>query len=127
MKNLFIILSLLLTFNSCVFQEEKFVLLDYKDFKTRVNDNNIQFFDVRTPEEYNLGHIKGAVNIDFNNEEVFYKSFNNINKSKPVYLYCRSGNRSKKSADKLIELGFSKVYDLKGGYIEWNLNELKDN
>ena len=110
-----------------MFQKEKFVLLDYKDFKTRVNDNNIQFFDVRTPEEYNLGHIKGAVNIDFNNEEVFYKSFNNINKSKPVYLYCRSGNRSKKSADKLIELGFSKVYDLKGGYIEWNLNELKDN
>ena len=85
MKNLFIILSLFLTLNSCVFQEEKFILLDYKDFKTRVNDNNIQFFDVRTPEEYNLGHIKGAVNIDFNNEEVFYKSFNNINKSKPLH------------------------------------------
>ena len=126
MKNLFIILSLFLTLNSCVLQEEKFVLLDYKDFKTRVNDNNIQFFDVRTPEEYNLGHIKGAVNIDFNNEEVFYKSFNNINKSKPVYLYCRSGNRSKKSADKLISLGFQKIYDLDGGFIEWNLNELKN-
>jgi len=41
-------------------------------------------------------------------------------------LYCRSGNRSKKSAEKLIDLGFKKIYDLKGGFIEWNLNELKN-
>jgi rhodanese-related sulfurtransferase len=50
-----------------------------------------------------------------------------LDKKNPIYLYCRSGNRSKKSADILIKLGFSEVYDLKGGFVEWNLNELKKN
>ena len=66
-----------------------------------------------------------ALKDHFKNEESFDRSFEKLDKSKPVYLYCRSGNRSKKSDDILIELGFSKVYDLKGGFIEWNLNEFK--
>ena len=119
------LLLIILLFISCENNKGEFKLLEYQSYKSHIENNSVQLFDVRTPEEYNLGHINGAVNIDFKNEEIFYRSFEKLDKSKPVYLYCRSGNRSKKSADILIELGFSKVYDLKGGFIEWNLNELK--
>tara|TARA_B100000575_G_scaffold135902_1_gene108341 strand:+ start:72 stop:440 length:369 start_codon:yes stop_codon:yes gene_type:complete len=119
------VLILFFVFISCQ-NTEKFDLLDYKEFKKQVENTNVQLFDVRTPEEYIMGHIEGAINVDFKNDEVFDSFFNDLNKSDTIYLYCRSGNRSKKSADKLISLGFQKIYDLDGGFIEWNLNELKN-
>jgi len=126
MKNFSFIATILLIFSSCDNSVDKFEILDYMEFKNQIV-NNVQLIDVRTSEEFNAGHIEGAINIDFKNEEVFYQSFQRLDKKNPVYVYCRSGNRSKKSADKLLEMGFSKVFDLKGGYIDWNLNELKDN
>ena len=119
------VLILFFVFISCQ-NDEKFDLLDYKEFKKQVENTNVQLFDVRTPDEYIMGHIEGAINVDFKNDDVFDSFFNDLNKSDTIYLYCRSGNRSKKSADKLISLGFQKIYDLDGGFIEWNLNELKN-
>ena len=122
-----ILIILFITFISCELQESKFKVLDYQIYKNNVLNKNVQLFDVRTKEEYNLGHIEGSINIDFKNQKNFNQFFGKLDKKKPVYLYCRSGNRSKKSADILLEMGFSEVYDLKGGFIEWNLNELKKN
>jgi rhodanese-related sulfurtransferase len=122
-----ILILLFITFNSCELQESKFKVLEYQVYKNNVSNKNVQLFDVRTKEEYNLGHIEGSINIDFKNQKNFNQFFGKLDKKKPVYLYCRSGNRSKKSADILLEMGFSEVYDLKGGFIEWNLNELKKN
>ena len=119
------VLILIFVFISCQ-NNEKFDLLDYNEFKKHVENTNVQLIDVRTPDEYIMGHIEGAINVDFKNDEVFDSFFNDLNKSDTIYLYCRSGNRSKKSADKLISLGFQKIYDLNGGFIEWNLNELKN-
>ena len=119
------VLILFFVFISCK-NNEKFDLLDYSEFKKQVENTNVQLFDVRTPEEYIMGHIEGAINVDFKNDDVFDSFFNDLNKSDTIYLYCRSGNRSKRSADKLISLGFQKIYDLDGGFIEWNLNELKN-
>ena len=94
-------------------------VLSYDDFKNQISNNKVLLFDVRTMEEYNNGHLKGSVNIDFYEEELFNKFFKKVEKSKPIYIYCRSGNRSKKSSEKLNELGFVKVYDLEGGYKNW--------
>ena len=94
-------------------------VLSYVDFKNQISNNKVLLFDVRTMEEYNTGHLKGSVNIDFYEEELFNKFFKKVEKSKPIYIYCRSGNRSKKSSEKLQELGFVKVYDLEGGYKNW--------
>ena len=94
-------------------------VLSYDDFKNQISNNKVLLFDVRTMEEYNNGHLKGSVNIDFYEEELFNKFFKKVEKSKPIYIYCRSGNRSKKSSEQLQELGFVKVYDLEGGYKNW--------
>ena len=124
-KILFFLLFPILIFSQEI--DSFYELVSYDIYKNKISTKDALVFDVRTTEEFNLGHIKGSINIDFYDEKLFVDFFQKINKTKPIYIYCRSGNRSKKSADKLLEMGFSKVYDLKGGYIDWNLNELKDN
>jgi phage shock protein E len=86
--------------------------------------DTIQLIDVRTPEEYNSGHLKNAVNINYL-ESDFLKKMNTLDKSKEIYIYCKSGNRSGNAAQKLKDAGFPKVYDLKGGILNWNQNNLE--
>ncbi|WP_424000941.1 rhodanese-like domain-containing protein [Maribacter sp. IgM3_T14_3] len=95
-------------------------VLNKTEYATQIVANNIKPFDVRTPSEYNSGHIKKAINVDLFNAGNFNTYFEKINKDKPVYVYCRSGARSQKAARKLLKMGFSQVYDLKGGYSSWN-------
>ena len=78
-------------------------------------DTTVQVVDVRTPNEFNSGHFEQAVNLDFYDPD-FSKQLDSLDKSRPVYLYCRSGNRSAKAAMMLVEKGFKEIYDLKGGY-----------
>ena len=111
---------------SCQIENKRFELLPYIDFKNKIELTKVRLIDVRTAMEFSQGNINGSVNVDFKNEEEFFSYFNELDKSEPVFLYCRSGNRSKNSAEKLINLGFLKIYDLEGGFIEWNLNELKN-
>jgi len=71
--------------------------------------------DVRTPQEFEAGHLENAVNIDwFAND--FIEKFETLDKEKPVYVYCKMGGRSTKAAHVLDSLGFEKVIDLEGGY-----------
>lgn len=71
--------------------------------------------DVRTPEEFNSGHIAGAVNIAV---EQLSARLSEVPQDKPVVLYCRSGNRSGQAAQILERAGYTQIYDL-GGIITW--------
>jgi rhodanese-related sulfurtransferase len=71
--------------------------------------------DVRTPEEFNSGHIPGAVNIDV---QVLQQRLKQIPRDKAVVLYCRSGNRSASAAGMLQRAGYTEVFDL-GGIGAW--------
>lgn len=121
MKPILILMSIFsFLFGSNKPQNDAITILDKSAFKTAINAQNIQLIDVRTASEYNAGSIKNAKNIDFFNQNNFIKAFNTLNKEEPVYIYCRSGARSQKAAKKLTNLGFKKIYDLKGGYMNWN-------
>lgn len=72
-----------------------------------IKDDNYMIIDVRTEEEYNALHIKGAINIPYNELD----ENTNLDKKKTIYVYCRSGNRSSKAYSILTELGY-KVEDL---------------
>ena len=76
--------------------------------------------DVRTPQEFNSGHIEGAVNIPL--QELSQRA-SEIPKDEPVVLYCRSGNRSSTAAKMLRNAGYDQVYDL-GGVIDWQAQGL---
>ncbi len=98
---------------------EKIEILGVEEYKKAVNNNDVQLVDVRTAREFRGGHIARAVNIDYFKGSAFEEAFKKMDKAKPVYLYCRSGNRSLKAARKLVSLGFEKVYDLQGGILKW--------
>ena len=74
--------------------------------------------DVRTPEEFNEGHIENAVNIDFNSE-TFKEDLDKLDKNKTYFIYCRSGNRSGRAIPIMKGLGFKEVYNLSAGIQEW--------
>ncbi len=82
------------------------------------NNDSAQLIDVRTPKEYNHGYILNAVNIDFLSDD-FVSEIGKLNKDKPVYIYCRSGRRSAQSVNKFKKAGFTKIYDLEGGILNW--------
>ena len=74
--------------------------------------------DVRTAEEYEKSHISGALNISVLSDD-FKEKINELPKEAPVFIYCRSGKRSKKAAIQMDCLGFKKIFDLDGGYLAW--------
>ncbi|WP_339629941.1 rhodanese-like domain-containing protein [uncultured Maribacter sp.] len=95
-------------------------ILNKNEYATAIVTNKIKPIDVRTASEFNSGHIKNAINIDFFNPNNFKNYFEKLDRNKAIYVYCRSGARSQKAARKLLNMGFLEVYDLKGGYSSWN-------
>lgn len=76
--------------------------------------------DVRTKEEYDAGHIKGALNFDYYNDDFEEKIESQLkDKNKPYIVYCRSGMRSLYSAQILEDLGYTDVTNMKGGFLAW--------
>ena len=98
---------------------DKISILDSATYAKAISGEKVQLVDVRTANEFKNGHIKNAVNIDFFNATGFKKAFEKMAKDKPVYLYCRSGARSQKAARRLVDMGFTQIVDLKGGYSRW--------
>ncbi|RKR14286.1 rhodanese-related sulfurtransferase [Maribacter vaceletii] len=94
-------------------------VLDKVSFLSAISSKKVQVIDVRTPNEFAGGHIKKAVNVDFFKPSNFVAYFEKLDKTKPLYIYCRSGARSKKASHKLADMGFEKIYDLQGGYSNW--------
>lgn len=88
---------------------------------TEFSQNDIKdgiLVDVRTPEEFDAGHLDNATNINWYDED-FAKWFEEFPKDKTVYLYCKKGGRSAKAQEKLQSLGFKNVVNLEGGYDAW--------
>lgn len=82
------------------------------------NDSLATLLDVRRPEEYAEGHLKGAMLINWLDRETFEKEAAQLERNKTIYVYCRSGRRSSEAASYLAEQGY-KVVDMQGGYIAW--------
>lgn len=109
--------------NKYATQDQKVVaLISPKDLNATLGD--IQLIDIRTPKEYDEGYIEGAININFFDRD-FNAQMAKLDKDKELYIYCRSGNRTGKAAKRLKDQGFTKIYDLQGGILNWNRNKLK--
>ena len=104
---------------SCQGQEKEVVTIKVSDLQTALSTyDTIQLIDVRTPEEWKNGVIGNPIKIDVTASDFEEKALKILDKSKPVYLYCRSGGRSLIAADMLFKKGF-KVYNVEGGYLKW--------
>jgi rhodanese-related sulfurtransferase len=85
--------------------------------KMRAAKTNV-VLDVRTPKEYEAGHIPGAMLIDFNSPD-FEKKISTLDKDKTYLVHCAAGGRSAKASAKMTTLNFKNVYNLEGGYRAW--------
>jgi|TARA_R100000935_G_C2761126_1_gene133671 rhodanese-related sulfurtransferase len=120
MKNIIIIMTLFSSiFGANAQQNDTIKILNPSDFKVAIKSKDVQLVDVRTADEFKAGAIESALNIDFFQQENFTEEFEKLDKEQPVYLYCRSGSRSQQAAGKLKAMGFTKIYDLQGGYMGW--------
>jgi rhodanese-related sulfurtransferase len=80
--------------------------------------DDLVILDVRTQEEFDEGHIEGAVMLDFYRED-FAEELATFDRDVPYVLYCRSGNRSAQARQLMEDLGFSSVEDIDGGIVGW--------
>ena len=87
-------------------------------------EKDIQLVDVRTEAEYSVSHLKDAQNICVSSKD-FQEKVAGLDKSKPVYVYCKGGGESAQAAQILKEMGFTKVYDLQGGIDNWEESGLE--
>ncbi len=91
--------------------------IDINEFKSVLAKNNVLVLDAREKEEFEISHIKNAINIGYDNFDL-EKVSKKLDKTKPIIIYCSVGYRSGQLAEKLIEKGF-KVKNLYGGIFEW--------
>lgn len=95
-----------------------------EDFNKLLNEKgNALLIDVRTPQEVEQGYIKGARHIDISSQE-FRIEVDKLDKTQPVFVYCRSGRRSAAAMRYMRDNGFVEVYNLNGGILAWEQAEL---
>lgn len=115
---------LLTTFISC--NQDKNNLVSANKFSEIIsNDKSVIIIDVRTPDEFNKGHLKNSLNVNWFDEN-FDENLNIFSKDLPVMVYCLSGGRSSKANERIKSLGFKNVYELDGGILEWRKNKLPE-
>lgn len=129
-KNIFVILISVLFLVACNAKNSKTEVVNMNTFKSvsmeeglklMAFDKDFILLDVRTPEEFAEGHIPGAVQLT--NETFTKEDAEKIlkNKNQTIYVYCRSGRRSKQSSQKLIDFGYKNVIEI-GGIISYKGN-----
>ncbi|MBP6398246.1 MAG: redoxin domain-containing protein [Saprospiraceae bacterium] len=100
--------------------------LSAPDFATQLKASpGAVLIDVRTPGEFQGGHLANAVNYQLNSSE-FKQKTASLDKKKPVFVYCLSGARSNAAAQQLTAMGYEKVFDMSGGMIQWRNNGLPE-
>ena len=105
--------------SSCTSQNPSITKIDKTFVKNEILGKDVQLVDVRTPEEYESGHIDDALNFNIIDSESFLRQIEGLDKEKPVYLYCKMGGRSNRAAKLLQNKGFVEIYDYSGGYNDW--------
>ena len=119
MKRLLLALVMGFSFFGLFGQTNKFKTVEVKEFDKFISDTSVVVLDVRTPAEYAEGHIPGTdFNIDVLEGTYTKIATEKLPKDRPVALYCRSGNRSKKAAAILAEKGYM-VVELGSGFRGW--------
>lgn len=107
MKKILIFFLLTISLCGCSTKKESYQYTSDKEVESLMVNNEFVVIDVRTKEEYDAGHVKGAINIPY--DEIDENTI--LDKNLLIFVYCRSGNRSSIAAETLTNLGY-KVYNL---------------
>jgi phage shock protein E len=92
--------------------------LSVTEFSSKIAEPGVVTLDVRTPGEFAEGYIKGARLINFQSGN-FENEIASLDKNATYAVYCRSGNRSGQAVKVMQDAGFTNVFNMNGGVIEW--------
>ena len=92
--------------------------LSVTEFSAKTAESGVVTLDVRTPGEFAEGYIEGARLIDFQSGN-FENEIATLDKNATYAVYCRSGNRSGQAVKVMQDAGFTNVFNMNGGVIEW--------
>ena len=117
MRKPLIILALTFLALSCS-KSQELKHIDSKTFSTLIAIGDGIVLDVRTPQEYSRGHIENSTLISTSDPK-FVEKVSLLQKEKPIYIYCLTGSRSRAVANYLARNGYTKLYNLNLGLMEW--------
>jgi rhodanese-related sulfurtransferase len=92
--------------------------LSVTQFSSKIAESGVVTLDVRTPGEFAEGYIEGAQLINFQSGN-FENEIATLDKSATYAVYCRSGNRSGQAVKVMKDAGFTNVFNMNGGVIDW--------
>lgn len=93
-------------------EQGKYQTITPDEVRTLTTDLNVAIVDVRTIQEYASGHIENAMNIPLDKISTIEDTIQD--KNKKIIVYCKTGVRSKEASEKLLKMGYTNVYDMKG-------------
>ena len=118
--NRIFILFLIFIFSCELLSSPDINIISESDF-IDLQDSEYTLIDVRTQDEFDLGYINNAINLDFYSD-TFKNDILSLPKNETIVLYCRTNNRSSKTATILQENGYRDILVIKGGINEWVKN-----
>jgi rhodanese-related sulfurtransferase len=117
MKKVFALIASALLLAGCS-SSSNAIDLSVTEFSAKVAEAGVITLDVRTPSEFAEGFIEGARLIDFQSGN-FENEIAALDKNATYAVYCRSGNRSGQAVKVMQDAGFTNVFNMNGGVIEW--------
>lgn len=124
MKIIFFTISTIVSIFFANAQQATIINVNSTDFKKLIEKKDGILLDVRTLYEFEGGHIKNADQLNYYNWS-FKENLLLLPKDKPIYVYCRTGYRSGKTAEILRANGYKNIYNLQYGLKEWELKGLQ--
>ena len=118
--NRIVVLSLIFIFSCELLNSPEINIISESDF-VEIQGSDYTLIDVRTQDEFDLGHIDSAINLDFYSE-TFQNDILSLPKNETIVLYCRTNNRSSKTANILKENGYKDILVIRGGITDWVKN-----
>ena len=115
--------SMALFIVSCAQQNNVNIKMSAEQFQIAIKQPSAQILDVRTAGEYQGGHIKNALQANWNDAKEFESRTQHLDKNATVYVYCQAGGRSGAAQTYLIEKGYN-VVNLEGGMSNWKMKGL---
>jgi len=120
MKRIFLFVGVLALMAIFIFvitsEKDGITRIDVKTLLNKLENEEITLLDVRESSEYEGGHIEGAVNAPLSSLDANQLPYP---KDEPIYVICRSGNRSAQAASQLQDAGYTEIYDVSGGMMAW--------
>jgi rhodanese-related sulfurtransferase len=110
------VISFVLILAACGISSEGYRNISSDEAKKLIDNKEVVVLDVRTPEEYQDGHIPNALLVPLQELE---NKLNDLDKTEPYLVVCRSGNRSTQASEILTSNSFTNIYNMTGGMNSW--------